>query len=178
MTEIDKLSHKELELFDHVISLDGTIEHKLEILIKHNIFNEYAKVHKAYLKLFFVEVDEKVKLEILKRLTFLNWISMLEPSFLTGIADLDNLVIFDSYSILDHYLKAGKIDWELKWMLSFYSNWDYILLSQTENKLEQITDFMKAVDNSITHIPTYLPKETMANRGQMGIYWNGYLVKT
>ena len=79
---------------------------------------------------------------------------------------------FASYSILNQYLIDGKIDAEFKWMLSFYSSWDYTILPFSENKLEALTAFVKGVDTSILSCPkNQLPKGTMDNRGQMGIYW-------
>lgn len=154
------------------MSLNGTIESITEKLATEGIFEKYRNIHKNYLNLYLRIGDEEVKIEILKRLIFLNWYSMLEPSCFTGIDDLDPRTVFESYSILDHYLFSGKIDAEFKWMLSYYSSWDYTILEFSENKLEALTDFVKKVDTSILSFPkNQLPKGAMDRRGQMGIYW-------
>lgn len=169
---IDDLSNKELELYNYAESLDGTMDSRTKHLTDHGIFEKYRKIHKSYLDLFFHTDNEEIKLEILKRLIFLNWYSLVEPSCYTGVEDLDNSIVFDSYSILNDYLTGHKIDAEFKWMLSYYSSWDYTILEFSENKLETLTTFVKKVDTSILHAPkNQLPKGTMDNRGQMGIYW-------
>jgi hypothetical protein len=136
------------------------------------IFDQYRNIHKSYLELYFCIDDEAIKLEILKRLIFLNWYALVEPNCYTGIEDLDNATVSESYSILDQYLIDGKIDSEFKWMLSSYSSWHYTILPFSENKLEALTAFVKGVDTSILSCPkNQLPKGAMDNRGQMGIYW-------
>jgi hypothetical protein len=97
---------------------------------------------------------------------------MVEPSCNTGIEDLDKMTILESYSILDQYLAEERIDAEFRWMLTYYSSWDYTILAFSENRLETLTAFVKAVDTSVSSLPrNQLPKGVMDNRGQMGIYW-------
>ena len=171
-TEIDILSDRELEIWDYAESQNGTMDFVTEKLSAEGIFEKYRNIHKSYLELYFRIDDEAIKLEILKRLIFLNWYALVEPSCFTGIEDLDNETVSESYSILDQYLTAGKIDVEFKWMLSCYSSWDYTILPFSENKLEALTAFIKGVDTSILSYPkNQLPKGVMDNRGQMGIYW-------
>lgn len=103
---------------------------------------------------------------------FLNWYGIIEPSCFTGIQDLDSSIIFESYSILNEYLIDNKIDKEFKWMLSYYSSWDFAILPFSENNLSALTKFVKEVDTTILACPKkQLPKGTMDNRGQMGLYW-------
>ena len=171
-TEIDILSDREVEIWDYAESQNGTMDFLTEKLSAEGIFDQYRNIHKSYLELYFRIDDEAIKLEILKRLIFLNWYALVEPSCYTGIEDLDNATASESYSILDQYLIDGKIDSEFKWMLSFYSSWDYTILPFSENKLEALTAFVKGVDTSILSCPkNHLPKGVMDNRGQMGIYW-------
>ncbi len=130
------------------------------------------------MELYYSTSDEIIKIEALKRLIFLNWYSILEPSCFTGIDNLDNKTIFNSFSILNEYIKDNKLDKEFIWMLSYYSCWDWIILTFSENKLEELTKFVKNVDTSILYIPKHqLPKGSMANRGQMGIYWTSCSVE-
>lgn len=171
-TEIDILSDREVEIWDYAESQNGTMDFVTRKLAEEGIFDQYRNIHKSYLELYFRIDYEAAKLEILKRLIFLNWYAQVEPSCYTGIEDLDNATVSESYSILNQYLIDGKIDAEFKWMLSFYSSWDYTILPFSENKLEALTAFVKGVDTSILSCPkNQLPKGVMDNRGQMGIYW-------
>jgi hypothetical protein len=177
-TEIDILSDREIEIWDYAESQNGMMDFVTEKLSAEGIFEQYRNIHKSYLELYFRIDEESIKLEILKRLIFLNWYALVEPSCYTGIEDLDNATVSESYSILNQYLIAGKIDVEFKWMLSFYSSWDYTILPFSENKLEALTAFVKGVDTSILSCPKdQLPKGIMDNRGQMGIYWISMLVE-
>lgn len=169
---IDYLADKELELYNYTDSLDGTMNSRSRQLAENGIFDQYRVIHKSYLDLFFHTDNNETKLEILKRLTFLNWYSLVEPSCYTGIENLDASMIFDSYSILNNYLAYNEIDAEFKWMLSYYCSWDYAILEFSENRLDTLTRFIRGVDRSISHAPkNQLPKGCMDNRGQMGVYW-------
>ncbi len=114
--------------------------------------------------------EDEIKLEALKRLIFLNWYSFVEPSCFKGIRELNEKIAFNSYAVLNDYIKQNKLDKEFTWMLSYYSCWDSII-NFLENKFDDLINFVKSVDTSILHIPKHqLPKGTMDNRGQMGIY--------
>lgn len=171
-TEIDVLSDKELEIWCYAESQNGTMDFVTEKLSAEGVFVQYRNIHRSYLELYLSIDNEAAKLEILKRLIFLNWYALVEPSCYTGIEDLDNASVSESYCILNQYLIDGKTDAEFKWMLSFYSSWDYTILPFSENKLEALTKFVKGVDTSILSYPkNQLVKGIMDNRGQMGIYW-------
>jgi len=56
--------------------------------------------------------------------------------------------------------------------LTFYASWAWAILAFSEDQLNHLTGFVMAVDNLISGYPRLnLPKSTMANRGQMGLYW-------
>jgi hypothetical protein len=177
---IDSLSSQELELYNYTVSLQemtdmDDIDKKLK---EDGVFSQYRHIHKCYLDLFFNTEKEETKLEILKRLVFLNWYGIIEPGFFTGIKDLDSSIIFESYSILNEYLLSNKIDKEFKWMLSYYCSWDFAILPFSENNLSALTKFVKEVDTSILHAPKKeVLKGAMDNRGQMGIYWKSCSVE-
>lgn len=171
---IDYLSDKELELYKYVKSLEGTMNSRTRQLAEKGVFDQYRTIHKNYLDLFFHTDNDETKMEILKRLIFLNWYSLVEHSCYTGIEELDRSIIFHSYSILNNCLigNDNEIDTEFKWMLSYYCSWDYAILEFSKNRLETLTQFVKGVDGSISHAPkNQLPKGCMDGRGQMGIYW-------
>ncbi|MES2621911.1 MAG: hypothetical protein V4615_13760 [Bacteroidota bacterium] len=169
---LDNLSDREWQLYNDTIFLKGTIENLTQQLSENGTFDKYRLIHQEYLELFNTTADDKTKSEALKRLTFLNWYSILEPSCFTGVDNLDKNTIFNSFSFLNDYIKNNKLDTEFIWMLSYYSCWDWIILTFSENRLGELTKFVKSVDTSILHVPKHqLPKGSMDNRGQMGIYW-------
>ncbi|MBT2564418.1 hypothetical protein J7E50_19725 [Pedobacter sp. ISL-68] len=177
-TTIDSLSSQELELYNYTGSLKGTIDQMEEQLQGHGIYDQYRNIHNSYFDLFFNTDNQETKLEILKRLVFLNWYGIIEPSYFTGIQELDNSIILESFTILNEYLLSNKIDEEFKWMLSYYSSWDFSILPFSENNLSALTKFVEEVDTTVLACPKkQLPKGTMDNRGQMGIYWKVCLVE-
>ncbi|MGQ7852787.1 hypothetical protein ACUN24_00910 [Pedobacter sp. WC2501] len=170
---IDTLSKLELDLYNYAEYLDGDMDSKGKQLQEEGIFDQYKNLHQSYLDLFLDAKDEETKLEILKRLIFLNWYAQVEPSCYTGIHDLDHAVVLESYSILNEYLIDNKIDKEFTWMLSYYSSWDFAILPFSQNNLNTLRRFVKEVDTAVLSCPKkQLPKGTMDNRGQMGIYWS------
>ena len=141
------------------------------------VLDNYKAIHREYLHIFQEAEDQPTRLEALKRMVFLNWNLIVETDWLTGIDDLDEAVIFESYSILNDYMKQGKFDAEFTWMLSHYAVWDYAILQFVEDKLFELTQFVKTIDISKKKFPTELPSGTFDDRGQMGIYWE-LMIKT
>ena len=172
MGTLASLAADEQRLYAQVISLTGTLETKTQYLENTGVFAAYKELHRHYLAACQTATSESDKLELLKRLLFLNWYGMLEPSFLTGISELDEEVVFAAYSLLNNYIRDKRLDEELHWMISYYSSWDYLLLHYAENQLPELTDFITATNHEQYHPPEHqLPPGTMDNRRQMGIYW-------
>ena len=172
------LSARELILYNDAMTIDGEMEDRTRQLAENGTFDKYREIHSQYFDLCYATQNRPIKIESLKRLIFLNWYSVIEPSSFTGIGNLDESTIFKSYSILNNNLREGDIDEEFSWMLSYYSSWEGVIMSFSENRLTALTDFVKSVDTSILHAPKYqLPKGSMDNRGQMGIYWQSCSVE-
>lgn len=166
---LDNLSALELKLYNSIPNNLNFGDNQLEV---DGTFDKYRNLHADYFQLLLTTSDEIIKLEALKRLIFLSWYSYTEPSIFTGIESLNNEIMFNSYSILNDYIRANKLDKELEWMLKFYSSWDWAILNFSENRLSDLTKFVKAVDTSVSSYPKHqLQKGTMDNRGQMGLYW-------
>lgn len=169
---LDNLSEQELVLYEYAESLSGDMDEMDSHLHERGIFDQYRNIHKSYLKLFFEIENEANKLEVLKRLIFLNWYALIEPNCYTGIHDLDESTVFESYAILNDYIIHHKMDKEFTWMLSYYSCWDFTILPFSESRLDALTRFVKTVDTTVLYAPKkQLPKGAMDNRGQMGVYW-------
>ncbi|MFA6278285.1 MAG: hypothetical protein WC622_16165 [Pedobacter sp.] len=168
---LDSLSALEIELY-YSLPDDKHFDELNEELEANGTFAKNRKIHEDYLELFNSVSDSAIKYEALKRIIFLNWYSLIEPDYFTGISNLNEKVIYKSYSIINDYIKNEKLDEELNWMMKFYSSWDWAILNFSENRLPYLTKFVKAVDTSISSYPKQkLPQGTMRNRGQMGLYW-------
>ncbi|MEE1964609.1 hypothetical protein V1387_18115 [Allomuricauda taeanensis] len=160
--KIDELSIKEQNLYSSVIKLEGSIEEKSDKVIYFGIAKDYREIHQEYSRL------AKSDLEALKRGLFLMWYSIAEPTWLTGIADLDKDSEERIIKILDRRVKKDITDYELDWMLGYYSGWDYVFERFTEFK-----NFQNRIKSeSKTELPDEIDREQMKQRGQMGIYWN------
>jgi hypothetical protein len=163
---IDELDIKEQNIYSSVIELDGTIEEKSDKVVYFGITKEYREVHQEFSRL------AKSDLEALKRGLFLMWYSMAEPTWLTGIEELDEESEKRMVNILDRRLKRGITDYELDWMLDYYSGWDYVFERFSEFKSFQ----NRLKSKTKTELPDKINKEAMEKRGQMGIYWNSLTI--
>jgi len=162
---IDELAIKERNLYSRVIELKGTIEEKSDKVVNFGISKEYRKIHKEYSRL------AKSDSEALKRSLFLMWYSLSEPDWLTGIGELDKEAEERTLKILDRRLKHGITDYELDWMIDYYSGWDYIF--------ERFSDFKyfqnRLKSKSKTELPDEIDRMKMVQRGHMGRYWNSLI---
>ena len=170
---LDALSTQEIKLHDEAVGTTGPMEQTELQLRERGIFDKYNHLHQQYLALFDDTSEPIVKLEALKRLTFLNWYAMVEPSCFTGIGEFDEKTVYAAFVRLNTYIIQHQLDHELQWMLSYYACWDWVLLTYAEPNLAELTAFIKSVDTSISHFKQNRPEE-MDNRGQMGLYWQSH----
>ena len=159
---VDELANRELKLYNAVSKLTGTIEDKVIQIKRLGISDGYQRIHKEYAKL------NKTNLEALKRGLFLIWYSRSEPSFLTGIVELDSESEIKIIKTLDRRLRQNVTDYELDWMIDYYSTWDFLFQTFSEYKFFQ--DRLKRTVK--TERPETFDNDSMSGRGQMGIYWN------
>jgi hypothetical protein len=174
---INYLSDQEYKIYNWTNSLrNGTRNSDEGLFFKADL--DYKSIHNRYLNIYEEASDEYIKLETLKRIVFLNWESIVEPEYLTGIKELDATAIFKSYKILNEYIIDNKLDEEFIWMLSHYSAWKFVIFNYTENKLSELNSFVNAADTNVLSFPQKtLDKGVMDNRGQMGIYWKPLVEK-
>jgi len=158
---VDELGHKELELYTSVTSVSGTIEEKSERIKNLGIFDQYKKIHSEYARL------NKSDLEALKRGLFLIWYCRTEPSCYTGIADLDPDAEKAIIQTLDRRINKNVTDYELDWMLGYYSNFEFAF-----EQFKDYKSFYTKLTTDKVEMPNSIDREAMKTRGQMGIYWN------
>lgn len=163
---MDELARQERKIYAKVTSIKGTMEEKSEQIQKLGIFEEYNKVHQQYAKLC------KDKLEALKRGLFLSWFAMSEPSCFTGIKDLDPESEEKIIMILDKRLINNETEYELDWMLGYYSNWNWVFDQFTKYKAFQ----NKLVNGTRVDMPNFINHKEMKNRGRMGMYWSSLTI--
>jgi hypothetical protein len=167
-----ELSDNELRLSaTSIFNYEHTADHSVENSNAPALFTDYKSIHNEYLNIYKISDDIAVKTEALKRLIFLNWHYMAQASILTGITELDDDTMFEAYEILNDFLKNNSLDDEFKWMLAFYSKWDYTIFEFSEDGLDELTAFVKEHRWEKRQPPTKEHTDNkMHNRGQMGSY--------
>lgn len=98
---------------------------------------------------------------------FINWYSICEPTFLTGISDLDENAENKIIEEINERLKNNNIDFELIWMIDYYKNWIFAF-----SRFEKYELFYSKIINEEFIEKTKIDRSNMENRGQMGLYWN------
>ena len=154
---LEELSKKELLLSETAGTFNGKIDQDYLIILNaefNDIFDKYSSL----------STDN---LEALKRGLFLIWYNVSEPEFLTGISELNQLSKYKIINLIENLIIQNRIDYELDWMLSHYKNWDYVFEPFKSNNI-----FYNYLINSETEFPEIINRESMAQRGLMGKYWN------
>ena len=82
----------------------------------HVAFDRYREVHRQYASL-----ARLGNVEALRRAAFLQWFSVAEPAFLTGLNDLDSCAEEVVLELLDRSCRDGNVDSQLRWMLPYYA---------------------------------------------------------
>lgn len=154
----EQLAKAEMELCSKVLELyEKEQSEKLE-----SIFATYKEIHKRYSDL------AKEQDEALKRGLFIQWYSITEPNFLTGINEIDEKAEENIIDIIEEKIQEKSLDNELKWMLNYYANWEFVF-ERFKNRqgLAELISNRKDIPNNLI-----IDKIEMNKRGQMGKYWN------
>ena len=158
--EIEELATEENKLHEIVIKIYNE-KHSVENDFKlQEVFIKYNEIHKSYSNL------AENNIEALKRGLFIQWYSIAEPNYLTGINEIELKSKFKILKIIEDNI--DNLDIELKWMLNYYGIWDYAF-EKNEN-LPKLENYIKNVTEE--YFPKNINKTEMKKRGQMGMYWN------
>ena len=125
------------------------------------VFTSYKQVHKQYAELAHKE------LEALKRGLFIQWYALTEPSYLTGIGDIDEQAEIKIINLIDEKIGSNTLDSELTWMLNYYATWDYVF-----EGFHTFSNLKAFLVNAKSSLPEKIEGNRMEKRGQMGKYWN------
>ncbi|WP_125932418.1 hypothetical protein [Hymenobacter glacialis] len=158
----EELTKIENELYSAVIEIynqEQTSELNNRLM---DIFISYRQVHIDYSDL------SKQNDEALKRGLFIQWYALTEPSYLTGIENIDQdaeAIIIDT---IEERICNNTLDKELKWMLNYYATWDFVF-----DRFKNRKGLAQVLANKTDYLfPTKVDRESMKKRGQMGRYWN------
>jgi hypothetical protein len=161
MDNVD-LANKENELYSIVLEAHGTMEDKAMELRDKGVYDNYRQIHSSY-------ADNSDKdLESLKRGLFIQWYAMSEPSCFTGINELDLNAEQKIINQIDRLITTDNLDYELNWMLKYYSTWDYVF--ERFKEFKGLQDWLK--NQMGIELPSIVDRNEMQQRGQMGKYWN------
>jgi len=164
--DLNKLALEEYRILAEVRSLGKLIEEKHAELQRRGIFDRYGRVYNRYAALA-VQGD----LEALKRALFLCWFEVAEPSFLTGITELNGDKSWYVLEYLDRLASTNKLDKELRWMLPhYYAVAGYFFDLVLENALPALRQFL-AEKKNMSFPCEELLSSTLEGRGQMADYW-------
>ena len=160
---IEQIANLETELYSTVLDLykkgpTGELTERLK-----TVFDSYKQVHEHYSGL------AKEQDEALKRGLFIQWYAMTEPSYLTGIGELNEEAEKNIIKLVEDKIQNNALDNELKWMLNYYANWDFVF-----ERFKISKGLVELIANRTDDLPVGLiiDKIAMNKRGQMGAYWN------
>lgn len=161
---------EELDAWEHrlIDSRRRTHDSKEERRIE----EEYRQVHQQYAVLM---LDKPHGLEALKRALFLQWFSVVEPPFLSGIAGLDKETQEKVMAELMRRVETNALDRELSAMVLWYyslADWYFAPFDRA-----RLLGSRSNSDPPGTIASKMASKEAMMNRGQMGEYWLSIISK-
>lgn len=159
---IEQLTKIEEELYSSVIDINNREKTtELNDRLK-DIFLSYKQVHAHYADL------SKQSDEALKRGLFIQWYVLTEPSYSTGIDDIDQEAERTIIDIINERICNNTLDNELQWMLNYYATWDFVF-----KRFNDCRGLIEFVENKTDELfPEEVDREEMKKRGQMGVYWN------
>lgn len=159
---MEELTEKENYLYSIVIEIYKEIQNRQTKENLEDVFLSYKQIFSEYVNL------ANVNDEALKRSLFIQWYTISEPNYLTGISELDIETEIQLCEILESKIQNNLLDSELNWMLNYYASWDYIY-----SRFSEFTEINKFIKNRTEkYFPEKINKIGMENRGQMGKYWN------
>jgi hypothetical protein len=158
---LDELAAREQVLLGRVHQVNGEKDTREDCL--EEIFREYKDIHFEYVEL----AIRYTSIEALKRAIFIQWYSMSEPEYLSGINQLDEQATYQSLDMLLRLIILEQVDEEFRWMLKLYFD--------ITNDFIPPNSPYQTLWNFIHDLPAWGPDKLIMrkfqNRGQMGNYW-------
>ena len=137
------------------------------------MYAEYPAILSAYLELRRLADDPAIALEALKRLVFLCWYAVSEPSIESGISELPESSVREVMRELDAAIAAERADDELRMMLARYDAvFGYVF--EHFGPVRRLGAFIAGVSAANIPPPGVATRQ-FAGRGQLGRYWQHLL---
>jgi hypothetical protein len=88
---------------------------------------------------------------------------------LDHLKELDEVAERSIIDFVENKIQNNLLDSEIKWMLNYYANWDFVF-----DRFNNRKGLAELIVNKTDGLPfgLVLDKVAMSKRGQMGIYWN------
>jgi hypothetical protein len=157
------LAIQENKLVQQVMNYNGPIESKSQGLMQSGVFSAYEKLHTHYTDFAIKHSD----VEALKRAIFIQWYSLAEPEFNSGIGNLNENVRLQALDEVQRLVLRKEVDLEFAWMLNCYFHITEFFVTPNE----RYQDLLKYLESMPVWNPSDGKDYSFDNRGQMGIYW-------
>ncbi len=173
MLSLSALANWESAVLASIRGAHGTIADRDAQITRSGMYAEYPAIFSTYLELVRLANDPATVLEALKRLVFLVWYSFKEASVDSGISELPESNVRAVLQELDTAIHAGRVDDELRWMLTWYYDEFGVVFDQLgpvrllQPWIADLTTADVLAQGGAT--------ERFAQRGQMGDYWAAIL---
>lgn len=150
-----------------------------------DVYLRYQLIYRAYVDLVFNGYDNQERMEALKRALFIQWYSVAEPAFMSGIiyigAPIDEFAELDLHrelAILENvqnFILGQAFDSELHWMMDWYYRiYDYYLTIESFPGIAPLIEYLQSIVKMDHWIVTGvdLPElDRLHGRGQMSDYF-------
>jgi len=165
------LTNEENRIFSEVICAKGTQEQIVKHLEENNIFEAYRQIHAHYCELAISENN----LEALKRALFLQWEAATDQPHNTGLRNFNIGAQKKILNKLNEIITNGREDNELSWMLIHYYDITHSYFNDLSSSAA-IKKYCEVKNDDLWHkgIPSI---DSFKERGQMGFYWIGQILK-
>ncbi|HXT15683.1 MAG TPA: hypothetical protein VN706_08640 [Gemmatimonadaceae bacterium] len=172
---LSALAHWESAVLASIVGASGTIDERDAQITRSGMYAEYPAIFRSYVELARDSADPAIALEALKRAVFVAWASFGALPVDTGITELPETEVRELMGQLDADLAAGRADDELRFMLAWY-----------RDAFGYVFDHfgpVRSLDAFIRDISSEDVRRRGADvigggeRGQMGRYWAGLLVR-
>ena len=168
MLTVQSLAGWEAAVLASVGGATGTLEERDRQVERSGMYGEYPAILSGYLEILVPESPRAhERLEALKRAVFIAWYAGVAPRCLTGIGDLSDASVIETFARLDAAVRRGEVDDELTAMVAHYHEacaapFDLYGGADAAERAGPAADVEALLD---------APVARFKERGQMGAYW-------
>lgn len=168
MLTVQSLAGWESAVLASVRGATGTLEDRDRQIERSGMYGEYPTILNGYLETLQLEgAREADRAEALKRAVFIAWYAGVAPRCLTGIGDLSEASVTETFARLDAAVRRDEVDDELRAMVAHYHEacaapFDIYGAADAAERAGPASDVEALLAR---------PASWFAGRGQMGEYW-------